>query len=105
MSETTFTLQISFREADRSRLLQATAYDAAGEPIEGLILTLEVDDNGTFHDEEPHRTREMKTGSNGAVYFSWWPWPRFGSSRNYTSTIRIVCDHPSARVHVEDLFE
>ncbi len=105
MPETTFEIQVSFREGDRARLLQATAIDSSGHPLPALALTLEADANGTLHVEEERRLRKLETGSNGAVYFSWWPWPRLSPGRSFTSTLRATWEHATARVFIEDLFE
>jgi hypothetical protein len=105
LPETTIEILVSFREGDRARLLQAVALDASGGRLPDLPVTIEADADGTFHIEQEHHERQIVTGSNGAAYFSWWQWPRFGPARNLTCIVRATWSSESAIVYLEDLRE
>jgi hypothetical protein len=101
---TTVTIQVSRREADRPRLLQARAWSAEG-PTGGLTLRLEVDAEGTFHDEEALRSREMVTAADGVVILQWYEWPRQGPARDFVSVVSCSWEREDVSVYLEDLFE
>jgi hypothetical protein len=105
MPETSLEIPVSFREIDRARLIQAVALDRSGKPIEDLQLTVEVDENGTLHFDDGVRLRQLTTGSNGAVYFTWWPWPRFGPSHDRICQVRASWEQEGVIVYLEDLRE
>ena len=99
-------IRISRREADRPRLLQARAFDTNGGSRSGLPLSITVDDNGTFEDDDaaPVRERRVETPADGIVLLQWYEWPRNGPARDFTSTVTVTSDDESALVYLEDLF-
>jgi hypothetical protein len=72
-----------------------------------LGLTITVDENGTFvdNDASPIRERYVETPADGLVLFQWYEWPRNGPSRDFTSTVMVSWDDDAAVVRLEDLFE
>jgi hypothetical protein len=104
MPTTSLTIRVSRREADRPRLLQARAF-AGDVAVGALALRLEVDDNGTFHDEEALRERELVTAADGSVILQWYEWPRNGPARDFVSVVTVAWDREDVLVHFEDLFE
>ena len=104
MPETTLAIRVSFRELDRPRLLEARAFDAAGNALEGLTIRLEIDANGTFDEDAELREQEVVTKFGGLAYFQWWEYPRTGPRRDFTSTIRASWDS-DAIVYLQDMYE
>ena len=96
-----------FPEADRPRLFQAAAYDAGGARAAGVALTITVDGNGTFSDDEaaPSRERSASTLLDGIVLFQWYEWPRNGPARDFTSAVTVTWQDEAASVTLENLFE
>jgi hypothetical protein len=104
MLSTSLTIRVSRREADRPRLLQARAFASDGA-VGGLTLRVAVDDNGTFHDDEALRGRELVTAADGSVIFQWYEWPRNGSARDFVSVVTAAWEREDVTVSLEDLFE
>lgn len=102
MPETTLTIRVSRREADRPRLLQARAI---GDGAAGLALRIEVDENGSLADEAEVRLRELTTGADGAAIFQWYEWPRNGPARDFVSVVTASWDAEGVQIYLEDLFE
>ena len=102
--ETSLEIRVSLRELDRPRLLEARAFDAAGAPLEGLAIHLEIDANGTFDDDNELKQQDVLTGSGGLVYFQWWEYPRGGPRRDFRSTIRATWG-TDAFVYLQDMYE
>jgi hypothetical protein len=105
MTEAFLQIRVSRRELDRPRLLQVVALDSARMGVEGQSVRVEVDENGTFADEEQLRVRDLTTAFDGVALFQWFEWPRQGPARDFTSTIRVVCEGDGVTLYVEDLYE
>ena len=107
MPSTTVIIQVSRREADRPRLLQAQAFQTNIGTRSGLTPLLAVDDNGTFADDDaiPVRDRRFEIPAGGIVLLQWYEWPRNGPARDFTSTVMVSWDDDAVVVRLEDLFE
>ena len=98
-------IRVSRREADRPRLLQIGAWNSAGEIVANLALRVEVDESGSFTDEERVGRLDVLTGSDGAALFQWFEWPRNGPARDFVSIVSVAWDDKGAIVYIEDLYE
>jgi hypothetical protein len=104
--ETRIEIMVSKREADRPRLLQVTARDGAWKPLEGVPISLTVDQDGTFFDDaDPVRQRKIVTGSHGLAFFQWFEWPRGGPGRDFSSVIVATWQSDDVHLRLEDLYE
>jgi hypothetical protein len=97
-------IHVSRRESDRPRLLQVQAFDHNGA-IEGMNVTVKVDQAGTFDQEAELRRRELVTGAHGIALFQWYEWPRHGQGRDFTSTVTATWEDEGGIVYLEDLYE
>ncbi len=105
MPNTSLDIRVSRREGDRPRLLQVEAWNDAGERVSGLAVRVEVDESGTFADEDRVRRLDLRTASDGAALFQWYEWPRNGPARDFVSKVSVAWDDESAIVYIEDLYE
>ena len=105
MPSTSLDIRVSRREGDRPRLLQVGAWNRAGERVASLALRVEVDESGSFADEDRVRRLDLRTGSDGAALLQWFEWPRNGPARDFVSTVVVAWDDESVDVYLEDLYE